>query len=344
VNLHTVTMQHLRAALEDVDPQGSAMSWNQHLVQRGLDQIPLPGQGATWQRWQCLAAVAERDLSLAKLYEGQTDALAILHELNSPFAAAAGRSWGVWAAESLEGRLIIERCTDGQVRLQGTKRWCSGAAGLSHGLLTAWFADGQGPQLVCVNLSQPGVQVDDTAWRAVGMAESTSVSVIFDEVVADCVGGVGEYISRPGFWHGGAGIAACWYGGARCLARTLQRSLEGLPVSSRTAFRLAALGKVDLSLQSTALVLRDAASWIDQNPQRAAHEVAFRARLAAERSAGEVLGEVGRALGAGVFCHDERFARMAADLPVFVRQSHAERDFAALGEHVLVSGRPLWEL
>jgi hypothetical protein len=39
-----------------------------------------------------------------------------------------------------------------------------------------------------------------------------------------------------------------------------------------------------------------------------------------------------RALGAGPLCRNARFARALADLPVFLRQSHAERDLAALGE------------
>jgi hypothetical protein len=44
-----------------------------------------------------------------------------------------------------------------------------------------------------------------------------------------------------------------------------------------------------------------------------------------------------RALGAGPLCRNARFARALADLPVFLRQSHAERDLAALGELVAAS-------
>ena len=48
------------------------------LVAQGLDTLPLPGRGKTLARWQALASVGAHDLSLAKLYEGHTDALAIL--------------------------------------------------------------------------------------------------------------------------------------------------------------------------------------------------------------------------------------------------------------------------
>jgi hypothetical protein len=40
-------------------------------------------------------------------------------------------------------------------------------------------------------------------------------------------------------------------------------------------------------------------------------------------------------LGAGPYCKDRQFARLIADLPVFLRQSHAERDLAALGRQVI---------
>jgi hypothetical protein len=38
-------------------------------------------------------------------------------------------------------------------------------------------------------------------------------------------------------------------------------------------------------------------------------------------------------------CRNARFARALADLPVFLRQSHAERDLAALGELVAAAGQ-----
>jgi len=53
---------------------------------------------------------------------------------------------------------------------------------------------------------------------------------------------------------------------------------------------------------------------------------------------------VGRAMGATPFCRDARFARLAADLPVFLRQSHAERDLAELGRLVTAQDDPGWQL
>jgi hypothetical protein len=63
-----------------------------------------------------------------------------------------------------------------------------------------------------------------------------------------------------------------------------------------------------------------------------------------EQSAEQVMREVGRALGAGPFCKDRHFARLSADLPVFLRQSHAERDLAALGQLVAGQSVEAWAL
>ncbi len=320
------------------------------LVRRGMGRLPMPAAGATLRRWQALAAVAQHDLSLAKLYEGHTDALAILHELGAsalPAFEGAGKVWGMWAAEPPQGRVTLAPADDGQVLLDGTKCWCSGAAHVSHGLLTAWWADGTGPQLVAVAMQQPGIAVRDQTWHAIGMAASASLDVAFHAARGVPVGKPGDYLSRPGFWQGGAGVAACWYGGALALAEPLRAALRQAATASppRTdGLREAALGKVDLALRATATLLREAANWIDANPRQDASEIALRVRLAAEDCARRVLDEVGRALGATPFCRDAHFARAAADLPVFVRQSHAERDFAALGQRVCTPEPSPWTL
>lgn len=341
-------LEDLARALAALDPARPAAERLTTLVRAGLDRLPLPGSGATLLRWQALAAVAANDLSLAKLYEGHTDALAIFAELGvAPASPAEAASWGVWAAEAPQGRALIASDTDGpedEVVLTGAKCWCSGAAGASDALLTAWQTDGCGPQLVSVHLNQPGVQVSGEAWQAVGMAGSASLDVAFERVGARLVGAPGDYLSRPGFWQGGAGIAACWYGGALGIADALRVAVSDGPAASRNAFRLAALGRVDVALQATAALLREAAAWIDANADADASALALRLRLCAEAAATRTLAEVGRALGATPFCRDARFARAAADLPVFIRQSHAERDLAALGERVATAGAAPWRL
>lgn len=305
----------------------------QALVYEGLDQLPLPANGQTLARWRGLACIAGHDLGLCKLYEGHTDALAIMAELVAP-PPPVGSTWGMWAAEPPHARVSISieggvtKNGDAQaVRLDGRKAWCSGAAVLSHALVTAWDDENQ-QQLVAVSLNQPGVRVTTQGWRAVGMAATGSVEVHFERAQGYRVGSPEQYLSRFGFWHGGIGIAACWYGAANSLASRLlvQANKHGEPHA------LAHLGAVDTALHSAASVLRSSAQYIDDQPTINAEHIARRSRAVVEASVELVIQHVGRALGAGPYCKDSHFARLSADLPVFLRQSHAERDLAALGQ------------
>jgi hypothetical protein len=306
------------------------------LVEAGLDRLPLPGSGHTLERFQRLAEVGGHDLGLCKLFEGHTDALAIIEQLGG--SPTPGSTWGMWAAEPPQARVKVSPAGH-MVALHGRKAWCSGAAVLSHALLTAWDGDDQ-QQLVAVALDQPGVAVTEQGWQAVGMAATGSVEVLFDGAEAQAIGNPGDYLQRPGFWQGGIGIAACWYGAARQIAEALRSQCGQRP----EPHALAHLGAVDSALQAAADVLRFSALHIDAHPEDHAELLARRARAVVEQSAEQVMREVGRALGAGPFCKDRQFARLSADLPVFLRQSHAERDLAALGQLVAGQSSEAWTL
>lgn len=314
------------------------------LVQQGLDRLPLAGSGATLERWRALAAVAGGNLSLAKLYEGHTDALAVLCEVGTRGHLPEHAVWGMWAAEAPHARIEIDAVDGCWVRLNGLKRWCSGASHVTHGLLTTWWTDGRGPQLVQVEMDQPGVRVDADSWRAVGMADSTGLDVSFSNAAGQLLGEPGDYLTRQGFWQGGAGIAACWYGGARSIAGALHRALRDCKSHSTVAaaFQLAALGRVDVAMASVAAILRETAHWIDEHPTSDTREVALRARLICEAAVTRLIDDACRALGAAPLCRDAHFARLVADLPVFMRQSHGDRDLAALGGYVAAMEHDPW--
>ena len=329
----------LTALLRPQDSDFSPIEGLRRLRDAGLDQLPLPGHGATLERWRMLAAVAAIDLSLLKLYEGHTDALAILAEIDGP-GAPAGSSWGVWCAEMPGARVRLQQTADGRYVLDGRKAWCSGASGLSHALVSCWNDDGQAC-LASVALPQAGVHVTDEGWHAVGMQACASVDVTFSGARAFPVGAPGAYLERPGFWHGGAGIAAAWYGAACAIASHLHaRAQHAAP----DPIRLAQLGQIDCALRAAGALLREGAAELDQHPQRDAMGLALRLRLSVEDAATLVLHLATRALGAGPLCRDARFARLAADLPVFLRQSHAERDQAVLGGIVAGAEDHPWTL
>jgi len=298
-----------------------------------LKALPLPGSGHTWQRWQALAEVAATDLAAVRLGEGHADALAIWSELAPQRPPPAG-DLGVWAAEAPLCGVRATRCEVGW-EVTGTRAWCSGATTLDQALITAHTDEGL--RLLMVPLDHARVTVDRGSWPAVGMARTDSLTVHFDDLVLErdrAIGQPGAYLTRPGFWFGAMGVAACWYGGAVGVAGTLARSARERP----EPHRLAHLGAVDSILTSLLTDLHAAADSIDADPFDEKGLAALRAqrlRASVERGCEEVLTRTGRATGAGPLCIDGAHARRVADLTVYLRQSHAESDLAKLGELVL---------
>ncbi|EOD57223.1 acyl-CoA dehydrogenase family protein, partial [Amycolatopsis vancoresmycina] len=269
----------------------------------------------TAARWAALAAFGRRDLALARLAEGHTDAVAILEEAGR--SPVPGALYGVWAAKSGGTGAALE---DGV--LTGTVRFCSGLTLLDRALVAA------GDHLVEVDLADPGVRRHPDAWQAVGMDASDSGDVVFDGVRAEVLGPPGWYVARPGFALGGAGVAAVWLGGAAGVFDGVLAYLRDRGTADE--HQLAHLGAMHTALSTAEAVLARAAAADVVDAL-----LAGTCRAAAERTAVEILERALKVTGPTPACRDRRFAQRIADLPVYVRQHHAERDLAALGRDVL---------
>ena len=318
--------------------QGTAAAWQRtarafaEAVESGRLDIPLPGSGATRERWAAFADLAGEDLSLARLGEGHADAVAILAELGGP-QPEPGTRWGVWAANPPGPNVTASR-RGGTWVLHGAKQYCSGARICTHALVTAAAQDGERLFAVATQELKPR----KGTWPATGMAGSDTLDVGFPGVTAQPVGPPDGYTNRPGFSHGGVGVAACWYGGAQGVAQALLGVAAKRDIGPHA---LAHLGAVDIALLTARAALGQAADEIDADPGDLRGEGplrALRVRALTEAVATDVLARTGRALGAGPLGHDEAHSRAVADLTVYLRQHHAERDLARLGELVAERG------
>lgn len=301
-------------------------------LESGRLELPLPGSGATARRWQRLAELTEIDVVAGRLAEAHVDAVAILDELGGK-PPAPGELWAVWAAEDPEAVLNAHTTGDREtdtVRLSGTKPWCSGAGLCTHALVTARRDDGR-RALYLVATDSAGVQPLPSTWRNAGMAASDTRSVQFSNVLGVPVGGPGDYLDRPGFWHGAIGVAACWLGAARAVAAPLYGRVARGDADEHA---LAHLGAVDAAIAAAEAMLAAAAAATDADPfdrSGSAQLLARRTRAVIETAVDAAITRTGRALGPAPLCQDAQHARHVADLTIYVRQSHAERDLAALG-------------
>jgi alkylation response protein AidB-like acyl-CoA dehydrogenase len=288
-------------------------------------ELPLPGAGRTAERWELLSAAAAGDLTAARVLEPHADALAILAEAR---LAALPGVWGVFAAEAPGARLEARQDGNGAWRLSGRKPWCSLGGHLDRALVTALTPAGR--RLFAVDLRAPGVTARPGTWVSRGLRAVDSGPVDFDSVPADPVGPTGWYLERPGFSWGGMGVAACWLGGARALVDRLTDALAERPDN---ALRDLNLGRADLAQWAAERALHAAADEVDEGRATGAagEMLALRVRGVVAESAERVLTEVGHALGPAPLAFEEVHARRVADLTIYLRQHHAERDVADIG-------------
>ena len=277
-------------------------------------------ESSTLLRWQVLAYISGIDLTLAKWFESHLDALSILYELGH--GETQQGLWAVWAAEGHPNPI---RYQDGKI--SGSKSWCSGANIVDYALMTYRDDDGKS-QLLTVAMNQSGIDIDNSVWQAVGMQATDTATVTFDHVAATQVGTPNAYLDRVGFWHGAAGVAACWYGATASLASYLIESYQQKPNDYKAMY----LGQISSDLAVSRQYLHQVAYLIDSQPEDN-HELAIRQlRTNIEQLARQVIETVGQALGAAPFCGNAHFATLSADLTVFIRQSHGAFDLQRIGE------------
>lgn len=299
---------------------------------------------STWTYLQTLGSLGAGDLTVGRVVEPHLDALAIIGQaarrergvdgswpsVNAP----RGSTWGVYAAHA-PGAHLDAHSVGGEWMLSGVKPWCSLAGQLSHALITAHI-DHTRRQVFAVDLSHQGVRVSDAPWVSRGLAAVRSTALELDAVPALPVGPPGWYLDRPGFAWGGVGVAAVWFGGACALAQTV---LDSALRRDPDQVALLHLGRLDLALQGAELALRAAADRIDSGEAKGSvgELMAARVRATVAAAAELTLTETARALGPAPLTSDEEHARRVADLAIYVRQHHGERDVARLGS--LLVGR-----
>ncbi len=312
-----------------IGPAGSAPALRAALAAFARDVapgLPLPGGGDTATRFEALRDVGRRDLAVARLAEAHADALAILGGVGR--RPEPGATYAVWAARTRTDLVEDDARPDGAFRLYGRKPWASGADIVDRALITTQGREGV--RLFDVDLSHPGVRIADRPWVAPAFAgtETATVELDLEVVAADLVGGVDSYLDRAGFWHGAAGVAACWAGGIGGLADRVDRWWRSTPHAA--AHRAA----VDAAVWAGEVLVRVTAEEIDADPDDLvrARSRARRLRHLVDQAAEEVLRRARYGCGPAPFAHDPDVVRHTAELELYVRQCHAEADLEAAAD------------
>ena len=298
------------------------------LLASGALELPLPGAGATAERLARLSAIAAADLQVGRLVEAHTDATAILAEAGR--IAGPGVLYGVWAAEAPGGPgLRLESGPHGP-HLVGIKTFCSGAGIVDRALLPVQID--RRSQLLDIDVRSGELSFDCSTWRTTAFDATNTATVTFDRLPVEpgaAVGAPGWYLERIGFWHGATGPAACWAGG---ISGLIDRSMALARAAGPDPHRDAQLGELDTIRWLLTAVLSRAGWEIDHEASNwdGARRRALRLRHLVERAAAAAIDATGRMLGPRALSHDEWIIRRVAEVQLYVRQHHSERDLATL--------------
>jgi alkylation response protein AidB-like acyl-CoA dehydrogenase len=295
------------------------------MLSTGELDLPSPAAGQTPQRHAALYEMGRTDLSVARLAEAHTDAVAILREADREAIPRA--LYGVWASDGPTGQLKATRTARGGLLLEGAKEFCSGAGLIEAALITVHL--GGTISLVELPLSSRGITVEPPRWASPAFGATRTTRVRFHHVrVPDqaVVGGKNWYLERVGFWHGAIGPAACWAGGA---AGLVQAAKLKAPKSPHARAQIGALEAAQWGMEA---MLERAGRDIDRadSNYHGALRRALMVRHLIERGCTEVLDRFGRATGPQLLAFDGAVVRRHAELTLYIRQCHAERDLESL--------------
>ncbi|WP_062209803.1 acyl-CoA dehydrogenase family protein [Aureimonas sp. AU12] len=278
-----------------------------------------------------LVGLGGADLSLGRLVEGHLNALQLVALYGDPDqqrrtadAVEAGVLMGVWGADGTPP-FAPEVREDSEIRLHGSKRYCSGLGLLSLALVP-YTAEDRTLRLLLVDVADPA-RSDASAWRMRGMRASRSGAFDFEGLHLPPgaeVGAPDDYRREP-FFVGGIWRCAAAQLGA--VERIVQLSVETLQASGRAEhpLQLARIGEAILAARDARLQVEAAAAAVesDGDPKLATSLAAF-SRLRVEAAGMLVIALAERAIGLALFADGHPLERMTRDLSVYLRQANPD--------------------
>jgi len=270
-------------------------------------------------------------VSVARLAEAHVDALAILAEAGEQ--AVPGSLYGVWASSGPAD--TIEFDPDSR-KVRGNKPFSSGLGLVDRALITA-TSESKQERLLDVDVSDLDVP---PPWTTTALEDTATGDAVLSARPATEIGEPGFYLSRPGFWFGAIGPAACWAGAASGLVDIATETL------GKGELRRAAQGRLLAEQHGLETLLRGAGADIDRSvgerdgARSGSSTASERARAYAvrhlvERRCASIIDEFAQTFGPRPFVSAPAVAQRIADTQLYCRQHHGARDLAHLAEAAL---------
>ena len=293
-----------------------------------------------------LTLIGGAHLSLARLFEGHVNAVALLWQYGSGLQRQRlvryvrdGGLLGVWNAPAPEGPLRLVEDGD-HFKLSGTKIYASGAGAIRRPLLTATTPDGKLLMLWC---DVTKAVVDLSSWKVLGMKATATGTVHFDGVPVardELFGQDQDYHRQPAFSGGAWRFVAAQLGAAGALVDLMKEALLSAG-RDQDPHQRARLAEAVMRLETGRLWTEKAAA-LAEDPTADAGDITSyvgMARLVVEQVGMDIIALAQRSVGLRGMLEDNPMERICRDLATYLRQPvpDAVRDAAAgaaLASHV----------
>jgi alkylation response protein AidB-like acyl-CoA dehydrogenase len=274
-----------------------------------------------------LRLIGRGSLAVGRLYEGHVNALKLIAVYGTEAQlrlaagdAADGQLFGIWVTGGAAPLRLVE--TRERYRLEGEKRFASGALHVTRPLVTASPEAGLDRMLV-VPLG-PQRKAADTLGGLHGMRAARTGSCDFTgiELGAEAlIGAPGDYLRQPEFSAGAWRGIAVALGGIDRLVSLLRNQLRQRG-RHHNPHQLARIGEALIARETAAMWAARAATAAESgtdDPGDVAAIVGL-ARIAAEQAGLDVIRLVQRGLGLAGFLQDNPVERVMRDLATYLRQ------------------------
>ncbi len=297
-----------------------------------------------------LRAMGARDASSGRIYEGHFNGVLLVALYGTPEQreraerdVADGHLFGVWNTQDQDGLSIAT--DDASLTLRGSKTWASGADCVTRALVTALRDDGT-LQMCLVPLDRHPRNIDDRAWRPLGMHASNSFRISFDGIrldPSDLIGAPNDYERAPWFAGGALRFVATHVG---IIERLTAETLAYLVAQKRSddPLQRARAGEMRIATRAALNWVRageEAWTAYDDRPsaETAANvvDVVDMARLAVERAGLDVIERAVRGVGARGLLEPLPFAPLVRDLEMYLRQPAPDATLLRVGSNGMPS-------
>lgn len=326
----------------------------------GLGLGPLHGQ--TYPLWMATKEIAKADLSLARCWEGHTNALTLIDALGSDEqrdrwfhgVVQRGEKWVAWSGEPQapkpgEARRFgttVTR-TEGGWIVDGTKAFATSATGADWAILLVSTAGPGGARhlagaedsllMLACDLSHPSIHVDTSWWDPIGMRATVSHVVRFDETpIPDewQIGAPGDYL-RQGWQTAFTPQYAASFLGAADAAYTYAVEYVRRQNKVNDPYVQHRVGNMAVAIDTAHLWLAHVASLWDAGKRTEAGAAGTKARHLIEHLALSTVDDCVRSCGARSLVRPSPVERILRDLTFYVRHDNDDQILATIGRGAL---------